>query len=90
MAGWGTFLAAAAGPIAKRVMVSLGFGIVTMTGVTAAIETGVNAAKTAVGGITGVVADLLAIAGFFSALSILAGGLVAAGAMLVVKKFQLL
>lgn len=88
--GWGAFLAGVAGPIAKRVMVSLGFGIVTMTGVTLAVQSAVNSAKAAFGGITGVVADLVAIAGFFSAASILAGGLVAAASMMVVKKFQLL
>lgn len=89
-AGWGTFLAAVAGPLAKRVAVSLGFGVLTLVGVTAAIQTGVNAAKAAVGGMTGVVADICAIAGLFSALSIIAGGLVASGTLMVAKKFQLL
>ena len=89
-AGWGTFIAAIAGPVAKRVMVALGFGIVSVVGVTAAIQTGVGYAKSALGGMTGTVADIAAIAGLFSAASILAGGLVASGALMVAKRFQLL
>lgn len=89
-AGWGTFMAAVAGPVAKRVMVALGFGVVTLAGVTAAVQAGVNAAKAALGGMSGVVADIAAISGLFSAASILAGGLVASAALMVVKKFQLL
>lgn len=32
MSGWGTFLAAVAGPIAKKVMKSLGLGVVSYAG----------------------------------------------------------
>jgi len=87
--GWGAFLAGVAGPVAKKVLTSLGIGVVTMTGVTAALQSGLNAAKAAMGGMTGVVADLVAIAGFFSAVGIIAGGLTAAASLMVMKKLAL-
>lgn len=90
MGGWGTFLAAIAGPIAKRVMISLGFGIVTMLGLQAAITAALNAAKAAFAQITGEVLQIVALSGFFSAVSIIAGGLVAAGTMIVAKRLALI
>lgn len=87
--GWGSFFAGIAGPVAKKVLTSLGIGVVTMTGVTAALQAGLNAAKVAMGGMTGVVADLVAIAGFFSAVGIIAGGLTAAASLMVMKKLAL-
>lgn len=87
--GWGSFFAGVAGPVAKRVLSSLGIGIVATIGVQAAISTGINAAKAAMGGMTGVVADLVAMSGFFSAVSIIAGGLTAAGTLMALKKLSL-
>lgn len=87
--GWGSFFAGIAGPVAKKVLTSLGIGVVTTVGVTAAVESGLNSAKTAMGGMTGVVADLVAISGFFSAAGILAGGLTAAASLMVMKKLAL-
>lgn len=89
-AGWGTFLAGIAGPVAKKVLTALGIGVVTMVGVDTAIQSALNSAKAAFGGMTGVVADIVAISGFFSAVSIMAGGLVAAGSLMVVKKLSLI
>lgn len=87
--GWGSFLAGVAGPVAKNALKSLGFGIVTMVGLEAAITAGLNSAKAAMGGLTGVVADLVAMSGFFTALSIIGGGLVAAGSMVALKRMSL-
>lgn len=89
-AGWGTFFAGIAGPVAKKVLTALGIGVVTMVGVDTAIQSALNSAKVAFGGMTGVVADIVAISGFFSAVSIMAGGLVAAGSLMVVKKLSLI
>jgi len=88
--GWGSFLAGIAGPVAKRALTALGIGVVSMVGVDAAIQSAVNSAKAAFGSMTGVVADIVAISGFFSAASILAGGLVAAGSLMVMKKLAVI
>lgn len=88
--GWGTFLAGVAGPVAKRVLSALGFGVVATLGVQAAITTALNSVKAAVGGMSGVVADLVAMTGFFSALSIIAGGLVASGSLMALKKLSII
>lgn len=87
--GWGSFLAGVAGPVAKRALAALGFGVVSMVGVDVAIQSALNSAKLAFGGMTGVVADIVAISGFFSAVSIIAGGLVAAGSLMVMKRLAL-
>lgn len=87
--GWGSFLAGVAGPVAKKALTALGFGVVSMVGVDVAIQSALNSAKSAFGGMTGVVADIVAISGFFSAVSIIAGGLVAAGSLMVMKRLSL-
>lgn len=87
--GWGSFLAGVAGPVVKKALTALGFGVVSMVGVDVAIQSALNSAKTAFGGMTGVVADIVAISGFFSAVSIIAGGLVAAGSLMVMKRLAL-
>jgi len=88
--GWGTFLAAVAGPIAKRVLVSLGVGVLTVAGVQAMITAALNAAKAAMGGLSGEVLQILALSGAFSAVSIIAGGLTAAGTVIAFKKLAVL
>jgi len=88
--GWGTFLAAVAGPIAKRVLVSLGVGVLTVAGVQSMITAALNAAKDAMGGLSGEVLQILALSGAFSAVSIIAGGLTAAGTVIAFKKLAVL
>ena len=85
--GWGSFLAGVSVPIAKKVATALGIGTLTILGMQAALETALNAVRGTLGGMTGVVADLVAMAGFFSAVSILAGGLSAAVSIMVMKRF---
>lgn len=88
--GWGTFFAGIAGPVAKKALTALGIGVVTMVGVDTAIQGALNSAKAAFGGMTGVVGDIVAISGFFSAVSIIAGGVVAAGSIMVMKKLAVI
>ena len=88
--GWGSFLAGVAGPIAKKVLTSVGVGVLTVAGVQAAITSGLNAAKTAMGGMTGEALQIVAISGFFSAVSIIAGGLVAAGTFIAFKRLSVI
>lgn len=89
-AGWGTFFAGIAGPVAKRVLVSLGVGMLTIAGLQTALTSALNAAKSAMGGMTGEVLQIVAISGAFSAVSILAGGITAAATLLVVKKLAVI
>lgn len=90
LGGWGTFLAGVAGPIAKRVLAALGIGVLTVVGVQAMITAALNSAKTAMGGLSGEVLQILALSGAFSAVSIIAGGLTAAGTVIAFKKLAIL
>ena len=87
-AGWGTWLLAIAGPVAKRVMVSLGIGVVTYVGMDAALSSALGAARGAWGGMGADVAAFVAMAGVNTACSILAGALTARVALEAVKRFQ--
>lgn len=89
-AGWGTFLAGIAGPIAKRVLAALGMGTLTLVGLQAAISAALDATRSSLGGMTGVVADLVAMSGFFSAAAIIAGGLTTAVTMVALKRLAVL
>lgn len=86
-AGWGTFLGGISAPIAKKVLTAVGVGTVTIVGMQTALESALNSVRDSLGGMTGVVADLVAIAGFFSAVSVIAGGLSAGVSIMVMKRF---
>lgn len=87
MSGWGTFFASIAGPVAKKVLAALGMGTITIIGLQAAITGAINSAASSLGGMTGVVADLVAMAGFFSAASIVAGAVTASVTLVMVQRF---
>jgi hypothetical protein len=76
-------------PILTRAFVALGFGTVTYTGASSAIDGAVNAVKTTFAGLTADIASLLAMYGIFDALAIASGSLSTAVAMMVLKKFAL-
>jgi hypothetical protein len=72
-----------------RIFAVLGMGILTITGVDAAIDSALAEVRSS---ITGLPSDVLAITarfGFFDFLSIMAGGLVASTVWLKLKKFSL-
>ncbi len=81
MAGFGTFLGALVAPLAKKVLVGLGVGVITYAAVSTALSAALSAAKaawSAFGG--GAFTEALALAqmaGIPTAASILAGALVA-------------
>lgn len=75
-----------AGPIAKRVLVSLGISLVTYTGLTAALESVLTQAQQAFGGLPSDVVQFLAIAGVWHGLSIVAGAMVARLALAPLKR----
>lgn len=86
--GAGAFLVALAGPVARRVLASLGLGLVTFLGAQAALGAVLSAAKSAMGGFTGDAAALFALAGGNTAASIIAGALVMRVSMMVLKRFE--
>lgn len=86
IAAW---LGTLAWPLVSRVLMALGVGTVTYLGLDAAVNLALTSAKTALGGMGADVAGLIALSGFFEAMSITAGGLVASLAFSVVKRFSL-
>lgn len=86
MASWGTFLAGAVGPLARKVLVHLGIGVVSYAAVKTVIVQLSSAVQGAMGGITGDVYALAAMAGIIDAVSIaLAAVSVAVGIAFVSK-----
>lgn len=87
----GGLLAAAAGPIAKRVLAALGVGLVTFVGVSSAFNALIAQAKNAYyGGIGADVALYLAMGGFNTALSIIVGAMTASISLIALKKLAVI
>lgn len=91
MNGLGTFLAAIAGPVVKRALQALGFGVVSYAAMKTALDAALNAAKDAWAGLQGFpeALALIQMAGVSSAASIIAGALVARLALQSLKKLEL-
>ena len=85
----GTWLAALAWPMVSRVLAALGIGTVTYVGLSAAINGALSASKAALGTLGAEVTNLMAMAGFFQAMSIIAGGMIAGITLIALKKFTL-
>jgi hypothetical protein len=83
-------LTALAGPLAKKVLTSVGIGLVTYAGLDAAVTAGLSAAKSALGGIGTDYAAIAAMFGFFTACSVIAGGITAGLTMMSFKKLAVL
>ena len=90
MAGFGTFLVSLAGPIAKKVLTSLGVGVVSYAAVSAALAAVLSNAKAAWGGLAGDSLALIQMAGVSTAASILAGALTARVTLQLLKRFEVL
>lgn len=88
---WATFVMALVGPIARRVLLSLGLGVITYTGVDLAVTGVLSQAKAAwSSGLGGSAAQLVAMAGANTALGIIAGGIVGRVSMIAFKRFGIL
>lgn len=74
-------LTALAGPLAKKVLSSLGIGFLTYAGLDTAVSYGLGLAKSSLAGLSGDIAQIAAMSGLFTALSVIAGGIVASLAM---------
>lgn len=88
---WASFIMGLVSPIARRVLASLGLGVITYTGVDAAVSSLLSQAKSAwSGGFGGDVAQLVAMSGANTALGIIAGGIVGRVTMIALKRFGVL
>jgi hypothetical protein len=81
------FLMALVAPLARQILVSLGIGLITFVGMDAAIGGALSAAKSSLSGLPAAVTSVLALAGFFTAFSIIAGAMVARVSLMSLKKF---
>ena len=90
MGSIGTFLVGLAGPVVRRILISLGIGLVSYAALSTALNAAINSAKSAFGGMTGDVMNLVQLSGAGECLSIIAGAMIARVAMLAVKKFEVL
>ena len=84
---WAAWLMSLAAPLAGRVLLSIGLGTVTFVGLSAAVSGLLSAAKASAQGLLPEVAQILALAGVFQALSIIAGGVVTSLALISLKRF---
>lgn len=89
MAGLSTFITSLVAPIANKALVALGIGTVTYIGTSLALQQAINAAKNALIGMTPDVMSILAIAGLFDAMGIMAGALTSVLAFKSFKSFAL-
>lgn len=71
------WLASIVGPLAKRVLTSLGIGWITYEGVSESLDAARSAVLAAWGGLSGTVLDLLSLAGMGTALGIILGAVAA-------------
>lgn len=85
----GEWLASLAGPIATKVLTALGVGTVTYVGLDAALTAGLDVARNALSGLTPDVMGVLALAGVFDAMAIIAGGMTTAVTLVTLKRFAL-
>lgn len=74
-------LTAIAGSLAKKVLAALGMGFITYVGLDTAVSAAISSASSSMGGMASDVSAILAISGFFTACSVIAGGITASVAM---------
>lgn len=75
-----------ASPVARQVLVALGFGFVTYVGLDTAITGAMNAAKASYGNIAAFPAAIIAMSGMNTAMGIVAGAIVARLSFVQLKK----
>lgn len=88
--GFGTFLELFVLPLAKRVLVGLGFGIIAFTGATAIFSTLAGLIASSLSGMAADVYAIIALGGFIDAIGIWLGALTTVAGLLSFKKLGLL
>lgn len=84
--GWGTFLVALAGPLARKVLLALGIGWVTYAGLDTLMSAVVASVQSNFGAVSGSWAQVVWLAGFGQAIGIILGALMARVSMMVLSK----
>jgi hypothetical protein len=90
MANFGAFLMALVGPLARRVLLSLGLGVISYAGLSLVASQVVDAVRASYNGMTGVVLDLVNLIGFGQAVGIVLGAIVARAALAAVARIGVL
>lgn len=85
---WASWLLAAIGPVVGRVLAALGAGFITYAGLDTAMNTVISHIQASMNGLVPEVLQILAIAGLFKAMSIVAGGIVSGMVFMQVRKFS--
>lgn len=76
-------------PLVSRVLAALGLGTLTFTGMSAGVTAFLDQAKGMFAGMAGEVLQIIAMSGFFDAMSITSGGLISGMAFMAMKRFAL-
>ncbi len=87
--GFANWLGNITWPLVSRALASMGMGTVTYTGADAALQNALGSAAAATSSLAGPVAAIMAMTGFFDAMSIMAGGLSSGLAWMVMKRWAL-
>ena len=90
MAGFGTFLVSLAGPVVRKALTSIGFGIASYAAISTALTAALDAAKSSLAGFTGDALSIVQLTGIFTAFSIIAGALIARVSLMSLKKLEIL
>ena len=83
------WLAKISWPIVSRLFASLGLGTLTYVGAESALDKAFSSSKLSLSGLTSETFQILAMAGFFDAMSILSGGVISGLSWMVMKRFAL-
>lgn len=84
---WATFLAAAVGPLAKKILFALGIGTVTYTGLQAAFDAASDQVAAHYGAMSGGSLAIADLAGVGQSIGIILGALSARLGMIVLARF---
>ncbi|MGQ2966775.1 DUF2523 family protein [Methylophilus sp.] len=87
---WAAWVLALVAPIAKRVMVALGIGIITVTGFDMAIGQLTTMINQSIGGTTSDILGIATMMGIPESIGIMLGGITSAASLMVVKRLGIL
>lgn len=87
--GFAEWLGAITWPLVGRALAAMGMGTITYKGAETALQGAISSAQAATNALAGPVAQILAMTGFFEAMSITSGGLVSGIGWMVMKRWAL-
>jgi hypothetical protein len=88
--GIATLLVSLAGPVVRKALASLGFGLVSYAAMSTALNAALSAAKGSLSGFGGDALSIVQLSGVFMALSIIAGAMVARVGVNAISKLEIL